>query len=180
MRRRARWIFVVVLLVLLVAAAVALVFVQKPTLDDGREAVDTRWSAMRPALVTRYDHLDTALQAFVAAAGERTVAADTQRELAAWRKAVTDGGQEQQADAANRLEGLGVRMRANVLASPRLAGVAEISDALAAYGTSAPPEDLVDRYNRAVRTYEDDRTDTLHVPVARLFGFESRPTFALR
>ena len=179
MRGRVRWIFVVVL-VLLIAGAVALVFVQKPTLDDDRDAVDARWTALRPALVTRYEHLDTALQAFVAAAGERTVAGDTQRELAAWTKAVADGGQEQQADSANRLEGLGVRLRANVLASPRLAGVPEISDALAAYGTSVPDPNLVERYNRAVGTYEDSRTDTLHVPVARLFGFDSRPTFVIR
>jgi len=65
MRGRVRWIFVVVL-VLLIAGAVALVFVQKPTLDDDRDAVDARWTALRPALVTRYEHLDTALQAFVA------------------------------------------------------------------------------------------------------------------
>ncbi len=108
------------------------------------------------------------------------MAGDTQRELAAWKKAVADGGQEQQADSANRLEGLGVRLRANVLASPRLAGVPEISDALAAYGTSVPDPNLVERYNRAVGTYEDSRTDTLHVPVARLFGFDSRPTFVIR
>jgi hypothetical protein len=179
MRGRVRWIFVVVL-VLLIAGAVALVFVQKPTLDDDRDAVDARWTALRPALVVRYEHLDTALQAFVAAAGERTVAGDTQQELAAWKKAVADGKQEQQADSANRLEGLGVRLRANVLASPRLSGVPEISDALAGYGTSVPDANLVERYNRAVGTYEDSRTDTLHVPVARLLGFDSRPTFVIR
>jgi hypothetical protein len=180
MRGRLRWIFVAILVLLLVAGAVALVFVQKPTLDDNRDAVDARWSAMRPALVSRYDRLDSALQVFVVAAGERTVASDIQRELAAWKRAIADGGQERQADAANRLEGLGVRIRANVLASPRLSTVPEISDALTAYDTSAPGADLVERYNRAVETYEDNRTDTLHVPVARLFGFDSRPTFAIR
>jgi hypothetical protein len=179
MRGRLRWIFVGIL-VLLIAGAVALVFTQKPTLDDGRDAVDARWSALRPALVTRYERLDTALQVFAVAAGERTVAADTRRELTAWRSAIEDGGQERQADAANRLEGLGVRLRANVLASPRLSGVPEMSDALTAYDTSAPGPDLVDPYNRAVENYEDDRTDTLHVPVARLFGFASRPTFSIR
>jgi hypothetical protein len=179
MRGRARWILVVVL-VLVIAGAIALVVVQKPTLDDDRKAVDARWSALRPALVTRYDHLDAALQAFVAAAGERTVATDTQRELDAWKKAVANGGQERQADSANSLEGLGVRMRANVLASPRLATVSEISDALTAYGASAPEAALVERYNRAVGIYEDNRTDTLHVPAARLFGFDSRPTFVIR
>jgi hypothetical protein len=179
MRGRLRWIFVAIL-VLLIAGAVALVFAQKPTLDDGRDGVNARWSALRPALVTRYERLDAALQLFVVAAGERTVATDTQRELAAWRSAIEDGGEERQADAANRLEGLGVRLRANILASPRLAEVPELSDALTAYDTSAPGADLVERYNRAVENYEDDRTDTLHVPVARLFGFDSRPTFVVR
>jgi hypothetical protein len=180
MRGVLRWVLVVVL-VLVIAGAVALVFfVQKPTLDDDRNAVDARWSALRPALVTRYERLDAALQAFLAAAGERTVAADALRELAAWEKAVSAGTQERQTDVANRLEGLGVRLRGNVLASPRLSTVTEISDALAAYGGSLPPDELVQRYNRAVRTYEDSRTDTLHVPVARLFGFDSRPTFVIR
>ena len=175
MRRRFGWILLA-LVVLLVAGAVALVVIEKPTLDDDRDAVDARWAALRAPLVTRYSNLDAALAAFVAAGGgERSVAKDLQGQLAAWKKAVGDDDAATQAEIANRLEGDGLRLRANVLASPRIAGVTEVTDKLAAYDGSAPPDELVRAYNTAVRTYEDDRDDTLRKPLTWAFGFDARP-----
>jgi hypothetical protein len=38
---------------------------------------------------------------------------------------------------------------------------------------------VIDAYNRAVRTYEADRTDTLRRVVALVFGFDERPLFSI-
>ena len=179
MRRRLTWILAV-LLVLVVGGAIALVVVEKPTLGDARDAVDARWEPLRAPLVARYEHLGTALAALNAAGGaDRSVAQDLTRELAAWKKAVDGGDAGTQAEVANRLEGEATRLRANVNGSPRLAGVGALTSAVDAYEGSAPPQDLVRAYNRAVRAYEDDRNDSLRKPVARLFGYDARPLLVI-
>ena len=180
MRRRLRWILLA-LVVIVVGGAIALVVTGKPILDDDRDAVDARWQALRAPLVARYAQLDAALAAFVAAGGgDRSVAKALQRELSAWKKAVADRGAESQAEIANRLEGDGLRLKANVDASPRIKGVADVADKLAAYDASAPAAALVRAYNAAVREYEGDRDDTLRAPVARIFGFDSRPVLVIQ
>lgn len=180
MRRRLSWILAV-LLVLVVGGAIALVVVEKPTLDDARDAVDARWEPLRAPLVARYEQLGTALAALDAAGGgDRGVAQDLTRELAAWKKAVAGGDAGTQAEVANRLEGEATRLRANVAVSPRLARVGELTSALTAFAGSSPPLDLVRAYNRAVRAYEDDRNDSLRKPVARLFGYDTRPVLVIR
>ena len=179
MRRRFGWILLA-LIVLVVAGAVALVVVEKPTLDDGRDAVDAHWAALRPPLVTRYANLDAALAAFVAAGGgDRSVAKDLQGELTAWKKAVADGNAATQVEIANRLEGDGLRLRGNVLASPRIAAVADVTDKLAAFDGSTPPPELVNAYNTAVQKYEDDRGATLRKPLVWAFGFDARPLLVI-
>ena len=180
MRRRLPWILAA-LLVLVVGGAIALVVVEKPTLDDARDAVDAGWEPLQEPLVARYEHLGTALAALDAAGGgDRSVAQDLTRELAAWKKAVAKGGVGTQTEVANRLEGQATRLRANVRVSPRLAGVGALRSAVDAFEGSAPPQDLVRAYNRAVRAYEDDRNDSLRKPVARFFGYDARPLLVIR
>ncbi len=175
MRRRTLWILAVIL-VLVIGGAVALVLTQKPPLDDARDAVDTRWDAVRPALEARYEKLDAARASFVdVAGGERTVSADLQHELARWRRALDDNDNAAQVEASNRLEADGTRLQANVLDSPRLNQSQQLLDALAAFNSSAPDPALVRAYNRAVREYEDTRNGSLEKPVARAFGFGARP-----
>jgi hypothetical protein len=179
MRRRFGWILLA-LVVLVVAGAVALVVIEKPTLDDGRDAVDARWAALRAPLVTRYANLDAALAAFVAAGGgDRSVTKDLQSELTAWKKAVADGNAATQVETANRLEGDGLRLRSNVLASPRIAAVPDVTDKLATFDGSTPPPALVSAYNTAVQKYEDDRGDTLRKPLVWAFGFDARPLLVI-
>src|SRR5262245_528414 len=177
--RRSRWILLAVLLVL-VGGAVALVLIEKPTLDDDRDTVDARWTALRQPLTTRYQNLDAALASFVAAGGaDRTVAQDLQRDLTAWQRALHNGDAGNQAAVANRLEGQGYRLRANVLASPRIAGSEDLVTKIGAFTSSAPPGALVRAYNGAVRTYEGNRDATLRTPIARVFGFDERPVLVI-
>jgi hypothetical protein len=179
MRRRLPWILAI-LLVLVVGAAAALVVAEKPTLDDARDAVDARWQPLRPTLVARYEQLDTVLAALgTAGGGDRSVAHDLTGALAAWKKALADGDAGTQAEAANRLEGEAVRVRANVLASARLAEAGELTNAIAAFTAAVPPQNLVQAYNRAVRAYEDDRNDSFRKPVARLLGYDARPVLMI-
>jgi hypothetical protein len=178
MRRRLRWILLAVV-VLVVGAAVALVLFEKPTLDDDRDAVDARWESLRAPLVARYAQLDAALAAFAAAGGgDRTVARDLRADLASWKNAA-DGGAETQVELANRLEGDALRLKANVAASTRIADAADVKDKIGAFDQSAPASDLVRPYNAAVRKYEDDRDDTFRTPIARVFGFGSRPLLVI-
>lgn len=179
MWRRLRWVLLA-LLVALVAAIVTAIIVEKPTLDDDEQTVDARWSDLRGALEPRYAALDRALTA-LDAMGERdrAVARDLATELAAWTDALDGGSPARQTEVANRLEGQGRRLQANVLGSPRLAQSTELTDAVTAFGAAQPSAELVDAYNRAVQTYEDDRTDVLRRVVTILFGFDARPLFSI-
>ena len=179
MRRRLPWILALVF-VLVIGGAIALVVVEKPALDDARDAVDARWRPLRPVLVTRYEKLDAAHAALVAAGGgDRSVAKALARDLAAWKKAVADGSPGTQAEAANRLEAQSKRLAVNVFDSDRLRGVTELTQAITDFSSAAPPQPLVEAYNRAVRAYERDRNDSLRKPVARLFGYDARPVLMI-
>jgi hypothetical protein len=179
MRRRLRWILAV-LLVLVIGGAIALIVVEKPALDDARDAVDAHWKPLRAPLVTRYEKLDAAQTALVASGGgDRSVARELARDLAAWKKAVADGNPGTQAEAANSLEAQATRLKANAYGSPRLAGVTALTEAIADFNSAAPPQPLIQAYNRSVRAYEQDRNDSLRKPIARLFGYNARPVLVI-
>ena len=179
MRRRLPWILAV-LLVLVIGGGVALVVVQKPALDDARDAVDSQWKPLRAPLVTRYERLDAARTELIAAgAGDRDVAKDLGSDLTTWKKAVATGSPGTQVEAANRLEAQSKRLAANVLGSPRLRDVESLTQAITDFSSTAPPQALIEAYNRAVRAYEHDRNDTLRKPVAKLFGYDARPILVI-
>jgi hypothetical protein len=179
MRRRFPWILAV-LLVLVIGGAIALVVVEKPGLDDARDAVDARWKPLRAPLVTRYEKLDAARTELVAAGGgDRGVAKDLGSDLTTWNRAVAGGSPGTQVEAANRLEAQSKRLAANVLGSPRLSRVDSLTRAITDFSGTAPPQPLIEAYNRAVRAYENDRNDTLRKPVAKLFGYEARPILVI-
>ncbi|MFI5047033.1 MAG: hypothetical protein ACHQIG_08205 [Acidimicrobiia bacterium] len=178
MWRRFRWVLLA-LAVVLVGVVAAAVIVEKPTLDDDEQAVDARWGDLRGALVPRYAALDGAVTALGAAGeGDRSVTKDLTADLAAWKRALDGGSAATQVEVANRLEGQGARLRANVVNAARLSQDANVVGALAAFDNAAPPGNVVAAYNRAVQTYEDDRSDTLGAPVALVLGFDARSQFA--
>jgi len=179
MWRRLRWVLLA-LVVALVAAVVTAVVVEKPTLDDDEKAVDARWADLREPLTARYTTLDGAVAA-LAAAGEsdRAVTKDLQTDLAAWKDALDGGSAASQTEIANRLEGQGARLRANILGSPRLSQDVNLTGAIATFDSAAPSPEAIDAYNKAIDTYEEDRTDTFRRVVASLFGFEARPRFSI-
>lgn len=179
MWRRLRWILLAIV-VALAAAVITAVIVEKPALDDDEQAVDVAWKPLRDSLDARYATLDAAVtQLNALGESDRSVTKALVADLAAWRKAVDSGSATDQADAANDLEGTGLRLRANVLGSPRLNQDGTLTGTIAAFDTATPPVEQVKAYNNAVRTYEDDRTDTLRRVVALMFGFGARPLFSV-
>jgi hypothetical protein len=179
MSRRTRWILLA-LIVALVGAAVALVVVERPKLDDARTAVDQKWKPLRAPdqLEKRYRALEGAVTAFDAAGGSgRAVSKDLHAALDEWQRAVRDGGAGGQATAADALEAQSTRLIANVLGSERIKNDAAVTDALTAFAATKPDATLVNAYNAAVRAYEDERSGALQQPVARVLGYGARPAF---
>ena len=187
MSRRVRRLAVVVL-VLLVVAAVALVLTTRPKLEDSRKAVDRAWAPLRAPLSARYDQLaDMYAQTAAAGAGERAVAQSLEATLSRWVRLRQTAADEHNYDAdaeaktADELEGLATRLRVVVQSSDRLRGVEPLNQAIAAFqGTrNQQLQATVDKYNHAVRGYEDERNGLLRSPVASLFGYDSRPQLLL-
>jgi len=180
MWRRLRWVLLA-LVVVVAGLAAAAVLTQKPTLDDDAQAVDARWTTLRAALVPRYAALEQATTVLGAnGQGQRAVTKDLVADLATWKQATGSGSVAAQTQAANRLEGQGARLRANILGSPLLSQNQSVVAALAAFDGVVPPTAVAQAYDRAVQTYEDDRTSVLRAPVATVFGFDARPRFDLR
>lgn len=181
MSRRTRWILVA-LLVVLVGGAAALVLTQQPKLNDARSKVDTAWKPLRAPdqLPLRFQTLEGALSAFDAAGGkDRGVSRDLHAALDAWAAALKHGDAGQQAEAANAVDAQGRRLVANALGSPRLKADKAVTDSLVKFAGTSPNPALVAAYNRAVRAYEDQRTDALAQPVARVLGFDARPVLTI-
>lgn len=179
MWRRLRWILLAVL-VLVVGGAVALAVVERPELEDDRDALDARWAALRPALDDRYAKLGTALTAFSAAGGgDRAVAKDLGDALSSWAKATRAKDPAAEVEAANQAEAQATRLRTNALGSPRLRDDAALIGAITAFDGSAPAPELVDVYNRRVMRYQRERRSTLGAPVARILGYDERPVLVL-
>ena len=177
--RRFRWIafLVIAVLVALVVAAVVLV---RPGLEDDRDRVDTRWTPLRPTLVTRYAKLESVATALRdAGAGDRAVTADLSTALDRWNRYALLGPKHTnaalEATLANDLEGLARRVRANYIASEKLKSNAALRAAIDAFDQAVVPPPAVRAYNRAVRTYEDDRSGFFERIVAGALGYDSRP-----
>jgi hypothetical protein len=175
-------LLVLLIVVVLVGGAVGIVLSARPALEDQRDVVDARWAPLRGPLTSRYDALNGVAAALAdAGAAERSYTVALNEELETWRRLAddqsTDPGAE--ASAANRLEGLASRVRANFAFSARLGTDDGIRAALEAYDLAVVPPTEIRRYNRSVREYEDARTDTLKRLPASLFGFDAMPLLVI-
>jgi hypothetical protein len=174
--------FAILGLVLLVVVAVALVFTARPRLEDDRDRVDERWTALRNPLAQRYDQLAAVLdQLEQAGGGDRDVAKELTRALDRWNDLRSgddvDAGAE--AEASNRLEGLATRLDRTVNGSARLSTVQPLLDALALFTQTVPPADAITAYNDAAERYQRTRESARYAFVARLLGYDARPALVL-
>src|SRR4051794_24589945 len=106
-------LLVLVVVLLLGGVVVALAASARSPLQDGRDAVDGRWVALRAPLATRYAALGQVATGLDAAgAGQRTYGVDLQDGLDEWnRLAKSSPDAATEAEVANRLEGLATRVR---------------------------------------------------------------------
>src|SRR5262245_28203266 len=170
-------LLVLVVVLLLAGVVVALMVTARSPLEDGRDAVDGRWVPLRAPLTARYQALGQVSSGLDAAgAGERTYAVDLKNGLDDWSRLAKSAkpNAEPEAAAANRLEGLATRVRANIFASSRLSRDQGLADAFTAFDAALVPPPDVTAYNRAVHDYEDTRHETLKRVPAKLLGFDSR------
>lgn len=180
--RRFRWILLLVV-ALVVAAVAAAAFLVRPGLEDGRDRVDARWTPLRPELIARYQALDGVATALATVAPDRTVTTDLQAELERWEEFAlrgprhTDPGGE--AVVVNDLEALARRVRANIAGSARLANDEALMLAMAGFDQAVVTPATVEAYNRAVRSYEDERSGFFEGIVAGALGYDSRPVLIL-
>lgn len=175
-------VLLAVVLVLAAGGAAAVVVTARPDLDDDRSTVDARWATLRAPLATRYDGLGRLTDALAAVgAGDRTYTVDLAEGVGTWRALAgrPDPDPAAEAAAANRLEGLATRTRVNIAGSARLSRDPEVAAALAAFDSALVPADDVRAYNRAVRSYQSTRTDTLAQVPADLLGYDVRPVLVI-
>ena len=179
MPRRLRWLALALVALVVVAVVVAVVTV-RPGLSDARDRVDQAWAPLRPALVARYQNLAGVELSLADAGGQaRTVTKDLGVALTQWQHTARVDDPATQAPLANDLEGLTLRVKANVAASDRLRGNARLVTALAAFDRAVVSPPAVAAYNRAARDYQRQRSGAVHHLVANLFGFDARPTLAI-
>jgi hypothetical protein len=183
MARRIRWLVLIAMAVIVAGLVMVVVSVQ-PGLSDARDRVDTRWEPLRVPLALRYKALKSVAQALNdAGAGERAVTKELDATLARWSELALRGPKHTEPDveakAANDLEALARRARANVAASARLAPNPAITAAFTAYDQVVVDPTRVRPYNRAVRAYEDEREGTMNRVVATVLGYDARPRLVL-
>ena len=170
----------VALVTLAVAAAVVAVLTVRPDLADARDRVDTAWTPLRAPLVARYQALagvEVALDG--AGASTRTVTKDLTAALTRWQHDAAVDDPAAQAPLANDLEGLALRVKANLVASARLQADPAIGSALGVFDRAVVSPPAVSAYNTAVVAYQHARTGTIRRVVADVFGFDGRPELEL-
>lgn len=159
----------------LVTGGVVLALGSRGDLEKAGDRVDVAWAQLRPDLDARYLALGRAGEAARERLGdERALLTEIAGGLERWR----DGGRqavEVQTALANRLEGLGGRLRAMVEATPRLRSSVEVAGALADMDRADPTAARVG-YNRAVDGYENVRGGFPRRLVAGALGFDTRRT----
>jgi hypothetical protein len=175
MRRWVKWLAVAVV-ALVVAGLVVAVVTVRPRLADARDGVDHAWAPLRVPLIARYQALGGVVLALNASgAKDRSVTKDLTVTLGRWQRIARTDDPGAQAPLADQLEGLALRVHANVNASDRLRTNPGLSAALSAFDRVVVSPPAVVTYNKAVHTYQQRRTGTVGRLVAAMFGFGDRP-----
>jgi hypothetical protein len=157
------------------ASATAVALGSRAELSSSRRQVDVAWTALRPALTTRYQGLG---QAAVVTRdrlnADRAVFGEIASAVAEW-PATERWPTDRQVGAAAHLEGLAARLAATVATTPRLRTAADVTEALR-------PLEQIDTaqagapYNNAVLAYERARGGFPRRMVAGALGYDDRRT----
>jgi hypothetical protein len=177
-----RWlrIFVPLLLVAVLVAAVVLVFSSRSDLRSERGRVDKQWVPLRKQLDSRYDVLHNAFTDD----GIRTVPgpfhAIVQNVAFAyqhWRDLEThDGSTASEVQAANDLEAAGRRLAYAAHQAPRLKGNQSVLSKVDAFASQATPT-RAKRFEEEVTKFEKVRNRPVNRLAARVLGYDAIPGY---
>jgi hypothetical protein len=169
-------VLLVVLIVAAVVGAGSSVLSARPDLDTAKRNVDTAWTAVAAQLDARYLQLAALAQHLSAVAGPvHSVAHDADAALAHWRDVRQHGSVAAQVAAANEVEAMARELLATQAASPRVRGNTTLLndvDHFLAQSTGTAASD----FNRAVQSYEHERSGPVRAVVAGVLGDRSIPT----
>jgi hypothetical protein len=169
----------VLLVMLVVAGLVVLVVAVRPGLRGDEDAVDRSWRPLVAGLSERYDALGAVVTGLRdAGAGDREITKAISAELERWGIAATGTDADDQVQRANRLEALAARARA-LAATPRLGASEPLQLTFVAFDATGPAADALTRYNDVVERYQRQRDGFWSRIVARLDGYDMRPTLQL-
>jgi hypothetical protein len=170
---------VVALIVLVVAGLVVLVVIVRPGLRETADGVDRSWKPLVAPLDARYKSL-TALRDALngAGVGDRSVVVALTATLDRWSITSTGTDVDDQVTTANQLEALAGRADA-LVHTPRLLQNAALGAAFTNFSKTEPQKRLLDDYNHRVMEYQGDRDGFWSRIVARLDGYDMRPTLQL-
>lgn len=170
---------VVALVVLLVAGLVVLLVTVRPGLREKADGVDASWKPLVAPLDARYQSLTALRDALNAAGvGDRDVVVALTKALTVWGIASKGTDTDEQVTLANQLEALAARADA-LVHTPRLLQNPALGAAFTNFTKTEPQKQLLDAYNHRVLAYQDDRDGFWSRIVARLDGYDMRPTLQL-
>jgi len=177
-----RWlrIFVPLLLVAALVAAVVLVFSSRSDLSDARGRVDDAWVPLRHQLDSRYDVLHTAFadDALRTVPGPfHAIVQNVAFAYQHWRDLEThDGSVSSEVQAANDLEAAGRRLVYAAHQAPRLKGRQSALDKVDTYASQTTPGDAK-QFEAAVARFEKVRSRPANQLAARVLGYDAIPGY---
>ena len=167
------------LIVLAVAGAVVLVVVVRPGLRDDAERLDRAWGPLVAPLDVRYRALEAVVpQLTSSGAGNRAATLGLVQLMNRWRVVRTGTDSAEQVRTANRIEATAARVGA-LTRTARLVKLPALRETYARFEKSRPTPAVLDRYTRAVDTYQSRRDGFWSRIVAGLDGYSMRPTLQL-
>ena len=172
-------IFIPLLLVAAIVAAVVVVLTSRSELQDARRRVDSSWTPLRSALDARYAILAAADNAVRKTPGLiHQLVTRIDRVNGQWRALETnDAGVASQVSTANDLEALGRRLVRAARATPRILADPTALASVNAYAALAPPKSTAAPFAAAVSHYERERNRPARHLAARILGYKTIPAF---
>jgi|SRR5690349_1683932 len=178
-----RWlrIFLPLLLVAVLVAAVVLVFSSRSDLKDARGRVDTAWDQLRRGqLDSRYDVLHSAFanDAIKTVPGPfHAIVQNVAFAYQHWRDLEThNGSTASEVQAANDLEAAGRRLVYAAHQAPRLTGNQTALAKVDAFAAQAPPS-KAKPFEAAVARFEKVRSRPVNRLAARVLGYDAIPDY---
>jgi hypothetical protein len=169
-------IFIPLLLVAAIVAAVVVVLTSRNELQTSRKNVASSWTTLHGDLDKRYAALAFANDAVSGVPGPlHAIATKVTAGYNAWKR---HGSVASQVNAANNLEALGRRLVLAARAAPRLQGNTKALSAIATYAGMPPPATAA-AYNDAVAHFERERNRPARSVAAQLLGYDTIPAYAV-